>query len=179
MHTCKSITSSVGFALASTVKVNYDCNNKGVRLRYEKHESVRLCMKVGDWWRWCCSTLAGSGIVAMGGGVSWSGIDSIVHVLVCVILVALFADFWWASGHLPTFHWVNRWCCCGYVLTLPFRSSFWSIEYNYQITRTSGFSWHTPSVDMTEWVWLDILHLTDVFQVVYFVLLHPSRSVAP
>ena len=42
-----SITSSVGFALASTVK-DYDCKDKGVRLRYQKHESMRMCMKAGD-----------------------------------------------------------------------------------------------------------------------------------
>ena len=31
---------------------------------------------------------------------------------------------------------------------------------------TSGYSSHTPEIELVKWAWLDILHTTDVFDVV-------------
>ena len=36
---------------------------------------------------------------------------------------------------------------------------------------TSGFSSHTPGTEVIKWAWLDIFHLTDVFDVV--LVSHP------
>ena len=38
---------------------------------------------------------------------------------------------------------------------------------------TSGFSSHTPGTEVIKWAWLDIFHLTDVFDVV--LVSHPLR----
>ena len=32
---------------------------------------------------------------------------------------------------------------------------------------TSGYSSHTPEIELIKWMWLDILHTTDVFDVVF------------
>ena len=40
--------------------------------------------------------------------------------------------------------------------------------HGIQYMSTSGYSSHTPEIELIKWMWLDILHTTDVFDVFQF-----------
>ena len=82
------------------------------------------------------------------------------------VLCAFFGDCLWTSGGQSI---VERergslrrrvvllWVCS--VPSLPVHG----IHY----VSTSGYSSHTPEIELIKWAWLDIFHTTDVFDVVF------------
>ena len=56
---------------------------------------------------------------------------------------------------------VLLWVCS--VPSLPVCLPVHGIHY----MSTSGYSSHTPEIELIKWAWLDILHTTDVFDVVF------------
>ena len=67
------------------------------------------------------------------------------------------------------------WCCCGCGLSLP--SGLASSPLI--MMNASGLSSHTPLAGVIKWSWLDILHLTNTFDVaqVSNALILPMRYV--
>ena len=67
---------------------------------------------------------------------------------------------------------VLLWVCS--VRSLP----VWLPVHGMHYMNTSSYSSHTPEIELIKWAWLDILHTTDVFDVVFgsTPCFHPHRG---
>ena len=89
-------------------------------------------------------------------GVWWSG----THVIVCILLVAMFVD-WSVKLRMGVLEEQD-----GVVLGVSWPLLAYLPVIVVHQMNTSGSSCHTPVADIISGVWMDILYLMDVFHVV-------------
>ena len=133
----------------------------------ERQQRCEVCMIVR---RWCCSAHTGNEVSYCVGGVVERSCVHFGHVgavWFCEIACGLPVDFWYP---------VNTWLRMGVLETQDglVVGVVWPLPSGPLRVSTSGYSSHTPVTEVIKWAWLDILHLSDVFDVVSVSQCSPS-----